>query len=153
MYAATSGYRNDNDAGLSLVGARYYDSQLGRFITRDSYISQKHYLYCGHDPINHLDSSGHWVIQLIIAIAAVIIPSLIDDANENPEPGWGASVIGDGVIDTIGEAADMGGLDRAGGAAGTIGAGLGAAADGIGIVVKYRKRIKDFSDPDGEWAG
>ena len=36
MYAATSGYRNDGDAGLSLVGARYYDSQMGRFITQDT---------------------------------------------------------------------------------------------------------------------
>jgi RHS repeat-associated protein len=35
MFAATSGYRNDGDAGLSHVGARYYDAQVGRFITRD----------------------------------------------------------------------------------------------------------------------
>jgi RHS repeat-associated protein len=35
-FAATSGYRNDGDAGLSHVGARYYDSQVGRFITRDT---------------------------------------------------------------------------------------------------------------------
>ena len=36
MYGATSGYRTEGDAGLSHVGARYYDAQVGRFITRDT---------------------------------------------------------------------------------------------------------------------
>jgi RHS repeat-associated protein len=59
MFAATSGYRNDGDAGLMHVGARYYDAQVGRFITRDTLLDQKPYLYCEHDPINGLDPSGH----------------------------------------------------------------------------------------------
>jgi RHS repeat-associated protein len=58
-FGATSGYRGDGDAGLTLVGARYYDSQVGRFVTRDTELDQKPYLYCEHDPINHLDPSGH----------------------------------------------------------------------------------------------
>jgi RHS repeat-associated protein len=33
MYGAQSGYRNDWDTGLMHVGARYYDPQVGRFIT------------------------------------------------------------------------------------------------------------------------
>ena len=45
MHAATSGYRNDGDAGLSHVGARYYDAQVGRFISRDTFLDQKPYLY------------------------------------------------------------------------------------------------------------
>ena len=60
MFAATSGYRNDGDAGLMHVGARYYDAQVGRFITRDTDLSQKPYLYCEHDPINAVDPTGHW---------------------------------------------------------------------------------------------
>lgn len=36
MFAATSGYRSDGDAGVMHVGARYYDPQVGRFITRDT---------------------------------------------------------------------------------------------------------------------
>ena len=59
MYAATSGYRNDGDAGLSHVGARYYDAQVGRFISRDTFLDQKPYLYCEHDPINAVDPTGH----------------------------------------------------------------------------------------------
>jgi RHS repeat-associated protein len=33
MFAATSGYRSDGDAGLMHVGARYYDAQVGRFVS------------------------------------------------------------------------------------------------------------------------
>jgi YD repeat-containing protein len=34
MFAATSGYRSDGDAGLQHVGARYYDPQVGRWFWR-----------------------------------------------------------------------------------------------------------------------
>src|SRR5205823_3120694 len=59
-FAAISGYRDDGDAGLVHVGARYYDPQVGRFITRDTELDQRPYLYCEHDPVNCLDPSGHW---------------------------------------------------------------------------------------------
>src|SRR5205085_6715441 len=59
MFAATSGYRNDGDAGLMHVGARYYDAQVGRFISRDTELLEHPYLYCDHDPINAVDPSGH----------------------------------------------------------------------------------------------
>ena len=61
-YGATSGYRADGDAGLLLVGARYYDAQVGRFISRDTYLDQHPYLYCNHDPVNYKDSTGHYPI-------------------------------------------------------------------------------------------
>ena len=59
MFGATSGYRNEGDAGLTLVGCRFYDAQVGRFITRDTYLDQAAYAYCDGDPINRLDPSGH----------------------------------------------------------------------------------------------
>jgi RHS repeat-associated protein len=55
MFAASSGYRNDGDAGLMHVGARYYDSQVGRFITRDTDLGEDAYLYCDHNPVNATD--------------------------------------------------------------------------------------------------
>ena len=45
MYAATSGYRNDGDAGLMHVGARYFDAQVGRFTSRDTVPTEDLYLY------------------------------------------------------------------------------------------------------------
>ncbi len=59
MYAGSWGYRTDGDAGLMHVGARYYDPQVGRFITRDTVLSEHPYLYCEHDPVNAVDPSGH----------------------------------------------------------------------------------------------
>ena len=44
------------------VGARYYDAQVGRFITRDTVLTQKPYLYCEHDPVNAVDPTGHCVM-------------------------------------------------------------------------------------------
>jgi RHS repeat-associated protein len=74
MFAATWGYRNDGDAGLMHVGARYYDAQVGRFITRDTVLSEHPYLYCEHEPVDHVDPSGHtrqtiqWYVNMVKAL-------------------------------------------------------------------------------------
>src|SRR5690606_6521355 len=34
-YAGSFGYQEDSDAGLRILGHRYYDSDTGRFLTRD----------------------------------------------------------------------------------------------------------------------
>jgi len=41
------------------VGCRFYDAQVGRFITRDTYLNQKPYAYCDGDPVNVTDPDGH----------------------------------------------------------------------------------------------
>ena len=59
QWGAMSGYRSEGDVGLTLVGCRFYDAQVGRFITRDTYLDQKPYTYCDGDPANEVDPSGH----------------------------------------------------------------------------------------------
>ena len=60
MYGATSGYRTDaGDAGLTHVSARYYDAQVGRFVSRDTKLTERPFLYCGHDPEDNCDPTGH----------------------------------------------------------------------------------------------
>ena len=66
MFGATSGYRTEGDAGLMQVGARYYDAQVGRFITRDTDLDQHPYLYCNHDPVNYVDLNGYWPTWTVI---------------------------------------------------------------------------------------
>jgi RHS repeat-associated protein len=83
QYGAASGYRNDGDAGLLKVGCRYYDPQVGAFTTRDTYLDQKPYLYCEHDPVNATDPSGHFTkgqiggtiigVTLLIVIVALVV--------------------------------------------------------------------------------
>ncbi len=52
-----------DDAGLKHVGARYYDAQVGRFVIRDTVLSEHPYLYCEHDAVNAVDPSGHFSIK------------------------------------------------------------------------------------------
>ncbi|HZP80597.1 MAG TPA: RHS repeat-associated core domain-containing protein, partial [Chthonomonadaceae bacterium] len=97
MFGATSGYRTEGDAGLMKVGARYYDAQVGRFLTRDTYLDQHPYLYCNHDPINFVDPDGHWRITgaviggFIGSVVGGIIGGMIGGA---PGAVWGARLGG-----------------------------------------------------------
>lgn len=57
----------DDETGLYYLNARYYDPELGRFISQDTYrgmpeeSDQWHlYAYCANNPINYVDPSGHW---------------------------------------------------------------------------------------------
>ncbi len=75
-FAATSRYRNDGDAGLMLVGARYYDAQAGSFISRDTDLDQKPYGYCDADPVNATDPDGHlpkWLDDLAKGLTSILV--------------------------------------------------------------------------------
>jgi RHS repeat-associated protein len=96
-FAATSGYRDDGDAGLSHVGARYYDAQVGRFITRDTELDQHPYLYCDHDPVNAVDPSGHDPDQIDLGSLAGGTPSIEPFVPTKPFPGGGSGGKGGGI--------------------------------------------------------
>ncbi|MEJ5250796.1 MAG: RHS repeat-associated core domain-containing protein [Armatimonadota bacterium] len=83
-YAGAWGYRDDGDAGLLHVGARYYDPQVGRFISRDAVLSEHPYLYCEHEPIMRVDPSGD-------NPAAIALPGLLI-------PGVRELIIGAGIV-------------------------------------------------------
>ncbi|MDE2206309.1 MAG: hypothetical protein KGK12_06680 [Armatimonadetes bacterium] len=59
-FAADWAYQSNGDAGLQHVGARYYDPQVGRFASRDSMLDQIPYAYCGGEPNDFVDPSGHF---------------------------------------------------------------------------------------------
>jgi len=61
-----SGEIYDEETGLYYLRSRYYDPQVGRFISEDSYegtiinpLSLNLYTYCYNDPISYIDPSGH----------------------------------------------------------------------------------------------
>jgi RHS repeat-associated protein len=152
------------DAGLILAGSRYYDPQVGRFITRDTDISQHPYIYCNGDPVNHSDASGHQTLDISKFIKAAVPAS---DAGwwgpgfglgsgiwggygtlygfyNPPEPwdGWGnAQQIGAGGLSAwggLGIAAYGSGLIDAGLATDgliTAAAGVGVGTLGMGLIV------------------
>lgn len=56
----------DSSTGLQYLRARYYDSSQGRFTTKDTLlgstdkpITRNLYTYCGNNPLNITDPSGH----------------------------------------------------------------------------------------------
>ena len=56
----------DPESGLYYYGGRYYDPELGRFISPDPFVpgpgepqSFNRYSYVGNNPVNYIDPSGY----------------------------------------------------------------------------------------------
>jgi RHS repeat-associated protein len=57
-YAGGFGYQED-PSGLKLLGHRYYDSETGRFISRDFIeAGRNRYAYCDNNPLKRVDPNG-----------------------------------------------------------------------------------------------
>ena len=63
-----TGQELDPESGLYYYGARYYDSDIGRFISPDSLIQEplnpqslNRYSYVINNPVNHTDPTGHCI--------------------------------------------------------------------------------------------
>jgi len=74
-----TGQRNEEETGLYYYVARYYDPQLGRFISADTIIPEPgssqaydRYAYVNGNPINNNDPSGHCPLCITAAVGAVI---------------------------------------------------------------------------------
>lgn len=74
-----TGHELDAETGLTYMGSRYYDSQLGRFISADSIVPATYnpqafnrYSYCYNSPISNIDPTGHVPVALafVSALAA-----------------------------------------------------------------------------------
>jgi len=105
QYGATSGYRAEGDAGLMLLGHRYYDASVGRFLTADpAKAGDNWYAYCNDNPLKGTDPQGLCVAVIgllpllpvpgvgeivagviIVVVVVVVVATVIDDANNG---GW-----------------------------------------------------------------
>ena len=55
----------DDDIGLYYYNARWYDQEVGRFISEDSVADDPNgYGYCGENPVNNIDPTGHFSVGL-----------------------------------------------------------------------------------------
>ena len=90
-FAGAWGYRDDGDAGLLYIGARYYEPAVGRWTSADKWLgdlyrplSLNRYLYCEDEPVNHVDPSGRktyeWrevaggLIASVVGLVAIVNP-------------------------------------------------------------------------------
>jgi RHS repeat-associated protein len=60
------GYQRDDESDYKLLGSRYYDPEIGRFLTRDPIKDGRNwYAYCQSDPVSSSDPSGLTKIVLV----------------------------------------------------------------------------------------
>ena len=60
QFAGTSGYQADTATGLLLLGHRYYDASVGRFLSSDpAQAGSNWYAYCDNNPLVRVDPTGH----------------------------------------------------------------------------------------------
>ncbi len=88
-------YRDDGDAGLLHVGARYYEVETGRWVQKDPWLGYvckpltlNPYAYCLNNPIKHVDPSGA-IIETVLDVAGIIY-----DASRGDWVGVGVGIIG-----------------------------------------------------------
>ena len=120
------GYYYDEEIGLYFLLSRYYDSEIGRFISSDNvnYLDSNSinglnlYVYCNNDPVNLCDPSGHIAITTAIILVligigafagfgAVAYVDCTDDGKIfNASIGWktyvGGTLLGGAIGGTIG---------------------------------------------------
>lgn len=73
------GYYYDIETGLYYLQSRYYDPEVGRFISADEYIStgqgingNNMFAYCFNNPVNRVDYTGKWWVTAIVATVVII---------------------------------------------------------------------------------
>ncbi len=82
-----TGKPKELQTGLYYFGARYYDAQTSRFITKDPYLGDElnpklrhKYILCANNPVSYVDPYGYSPVLL----AAVVGALLIDMLNSSP---------------------------------------------------------------------
>jgi RHS repeat-associated protein len=105
--------KEKDESGLHYFGARYYDSNLGRFTRVDPVKSEPAYQYVGNNPMNYVDPSGmaeedatRWlwgaiqdfneVFYTTVDLFEEVFSDVIDAANTEFVPG--ISKVRDGLI-------------------------------------------------------
>ena len=173
-----TGSVTDKSTGLQYMNSRFYDSSTGRFLTQDSYSgnpydpwTQHLYSYCGNNPVNMVDPTGHFCISAIIigAIVGAVIGAGIVGYQDYKDDGKifngsktvGNYLMGAAVGGVVGAAAGTAVAAAAGGTAATAGlSALGkaavsagsAGAIGAGTNAAIQAASKGITNVDGKEA-
>ena len=87
LYNGAAGYQTDSATGLQLLGHRYYDPSIGRFLSSDpAQAGTNWYAYCDNSPLIREDASGLcWWKQLLKVLLCVPTDAIIEVGGLGPE--------------------------------------------------------------------
>ena len=76
----------DQSSSLYYLNARYYDPQLGRFLSPDNQVGNKvfgidafnRYAYSGNNPVDYNDPSGHFISFLVAILVGAIVGAIVN---------------------------------------------------------------------------
>ena len=101
------GYVYDTETGWYYLQSRYYDPELGRFISSDVYLStgqgiigHNAYAYCGNNPVSREDTEGEfWNLVIGGVVGAIVggVSAAINSIQTTGEINIGSVLIGAGV--------------------------------------------------------
>ena len=111
------GYYYDTETKLYYLQSRYYDPEIGRFITIDdiSYLDPDAinglnlYAYCGNNPVIMVDTSGNFAISTILigCLIAFGVGTTASVVSQGLQYGWGNISIAQALIDGLFAAASV----------------------------------------------
>jgi RHS repeat-associated protein len=72
-------YYLDEDTGLYYLQSRYYDPEIGRFLSADGFfcsvgdvLSHNAYAYCENNPVMYLDPEGEFLLHILVFVVVVL---------------------------------------------------------------------------------
>ena len=103
------GYYCDKETGLYYLNARYYDPEIGRFISPDSidYIKSELinglnlYAYCFNNPIMYVDDSGQvlgFILIIAVLLTGFVVGAIINGVSSYNAGNRGFSLLGDIIL-------------------------------------------------------
>lgn len=156
-----AGFQSESTSGLQYAGARFYDPELGSFLTHDPRAQfASPYSYGGGDPINWVDPNGEFfgeLIAIIIASAFVsaAVNAVIAAAQGLPLGAVAKAAVGGAIAGAVGAGIGVvaaAGSLGAGSLAGTVSVSLGQAQEQLVGVALRSAWSTTFANAAGQTA-
>ena len=97
-FVGSKQYQTDSDSGLQLLGHRYYDPSIGRFLSSDpAQAGTNWYAYCNNNPLGKIDPMGlYWIFDRSTGEIIWVPEAPPKGHNKNEFGPWPPEVVGGG---------------------------------------------------------